>query len=98
MSTEAVDHHRKAAEHFEHAAQHHSAAASHYGAGRYDQASREAYLAHGHYLHGSNHAAEAARGCIRGISDRSNTPKETAFTLSDWAHLTERRQLQCEYT
>ena len=61
MSTEAVDHHRKAAEHFEHAAQHHSAAATHYGAGQYDQASREAYLAHGHYLHASNHAAEAAR-------------------------------------
>jgi hypothetical protein len=36
-------------------------AGNHYGAGRHEQAAHEAYLAHGHYLHASNHAAEAAR-------------------------------------
>jgi len=43
------------------AAKHHTEAGNHYGAGRHEQAAREAYLAHGHYLHASNHAAEAAR-------------------------------------
>jgi hypothetical protein len=61
ISAEAVEHHRKAAEHFEYAAKHHTEAATQYGAGRHEQAAREAYLAHGHYLHASNHAAEAAR-------------------------------------
>jgi hypothetical protein len=61
MSTEATEHHRKAAEQFEYAARHHHDAATHYEAGRHEQAAREAYLAHGHYLHASNHAAEAAR-------------------------------------
>ena len=62
MSTEeTVEYHRKAAEHFQYAAKHHMEAAAHYSDGRHEQAAREAYLAHGHYLHGSNHAAEAAR-------------------------------------
>ena len=61
MSTEAVKHHRKAAEHFAYAAKHHTEAATHYGAGRHEQAAHEAYLAHGHCLTASNHAAEAAR-------------------------------------
>jgi len=61
MSTEAVDHHRKAAEHFAYAAQHHAEAGTLYGAGQHEHASREAYLAHGHSLTASNHAAEAAR-------------------------------------
>ena len=61
MSTDVIEHHRKAAEHFEYAAKHHTEAATHYGAGRHEQAAREGYLAHGHYLQASNHAAEAAR-------------------------------------
>jgi hypothetical protein len=61
MATEAIDHHRKAAEHFEHAARHHTEAAVHFGAGRHAQAANEAYLGHGHYLHARNHAAKAAR-------------------------------------
>jgi hypothetical protein len=61
MSTQAVKHHRKAAEHFAYAAKHHTEAGTYYGAGRHAQAAREAYLAHGHYLTASNHAAEAAR-------------------------------------
>lgn len=60
MSTEAVKHHRKAAD-LVYAAKHHTEAATHYGAGQHEQAAREAYLAHGHYLTASNHAAEAAR-------------------------------------
>jgi hypothetical protein len=46
MSSDAIKRHRKAAEHF---------------AGRHEQAAREAYLAHGHSLAASNHAAEAAK-------------------------------------
>ena len=61
MSTEAGERHRKAAEHFGLAARHHMEAASRYGAGERELAAHEAYLAHGHYLHASNHAAEAAR-------------------------------------
>jgi hypothetical protein len=61
MSTEAVEHHRKAAEHFAFAAKHHTEAGTHYGEGRHEQAAREAYLAHGHSLTASNHAADAAR-------------------------------------
>jgi hypothetical protein len=61
MSTDALEHHRKAAEHFDYAAKHHAEAGTHYGAGRHEQASREAYLAHGHSLHAINHAAKAAR-------------------------------------
>jgi hypothetical protein len=61
MSSEALKHHRKAAEHFEYAAKHHTEAGAHYGAGRHEQAAREAYLAHGHSLAASNHAADAAK-------------------------------------
>ena len=61
MSSDAVEHHQKAAEHFEYAAKHHLEAATYYGVGRHEQAAREAYLAHGHFSHASNHAAEAAR-------------------------------------
>ncbi len=61
MAPEAIDHHRKAAEHFESAAKHHAEAATHFDAGRHEQAASEAYLGHGHYLHARNHAAEAAR-------------------------------------
>ena len=61
MATGAVKHHQKAAEHFAYAAKHHKEAGTHYGAGRHVQAAHEAYLAHGHYLMATNHAAEAAR-------------------------------------
>jgi hypothetical protein len=61
MSDDAVKHHRKAAEHFAYAAKHHKEAAAFYGDGRHDRAAREAYLAHGHSLAASNHAADAAR-------------------------------------
>jgi hypothetical protein len=37
MSSEALKHHRKAAEHFEYAAKHHKEAGTHYGAGRRGQ-------------------------------------------------------------
>lgn len=61
MALNAGAHHRKAAEQFAYAAKHHTEAATHYGAGRHEQAAREAYLAHGHNLAAANHAAEAAR-------------------------------------
>jgi hypothetical protein len=61
MVSEALKHHRKAAEQFMFAATHHTEAGMHYGAGRHEQAAREAYLAHCHSLAASNHAAEAAR-------------------------------------
>jgi hypothetical protein len=69
-SASPVTHHRKAAEHFAYAAQHHTEAAAHYGAGRRDQAAREGYLAHGHYLTASNHAAEAARLHTRHVGQK----------------------------
>jgi len=46
---------------FAYAAKHHNEAGTVYGSGRREQAAREAYLAHGHYVAASNHAAEAAR-------------------------------------
>lgn len=61
MSTDAVEHHRKAAKHFASAAKHHSEAATHYGAGHQDKAAREAYLAQGQVYQASTHAAKAAK-------------------------------------
>jgi len=61
MSTDAVEHHGKAADHFADAAKHHREAATRYGAGRHDQAAREAYLAHGRFARASTHAAKAAK-------------------------------------
>jgi len=59
MSTDVIEHHRKAAEHFEYAAKHHTEAATHYGAGRHEQAAREGYLAHGLGITGcSRHAVQ----------------------------------------
>ena len=57
-------------EHFDYAAKHHAEAGTHYGAGRQEQASREAHLAHGHYLQASNDAAEAARLHVRHFGEK----------------------------
>jgi len=70
MATNAAMHHRKAAEHFAYAARHHKEAATLYGAGRRERAAREAYLAHGHYVSASNHAAEAARLHTRHVGQK----------------------------
>jgi hypothetical protein len=70
MANDAVKHHRKAAEHFAYAAKHHTRAQKLCGQGRHDRAAREAYLAHGHSLSGSNHAAEAARLHARHIGQK----------------------------
>jgi hypothetical protein len=61
MSSEAVQHHRKAAERFAHAAKHHMEAGTHYSAGRHEQAAREAYLAHGHSMAAGNQAVDVAK-------------------------------------
>jgi hypothetical protein len=61
LSTETLDHHREAAEHFAYAVPHHTEAGTQHGAGQHEHAAREAYLGHGHFLAASNHAAEAAR-------------------------------------
>ena len=70
MPTDAVKHHRKAAEHFAYAAKHHNEAGALHGKGRHERAAREAYLAHGHSLSASNHAAEAARLHTRHIGQK----------------------------
>jgi hypothetical protein len=70
MSTDAVEHHRKAAEHFAAAAKHHTDAATHYGAGQQDKAAREAYLAQGHVHQASEHAAKAAKQHARHLGEK----------------------------
>jgi hypothetical protein len=70
MSTDAVEHHRKAAEHFESAAKHHNEAATLYGAGHQDKAAREAYLALGQFHQASTHAAKAAKLHTRYLGEK----------------------------
>ena len=70
MATDTATHHRKAAEHFAYAAEHHKEAGTLYGAGRHEKAAREAYLAHGHSMTASNHAAEAARLHTRHVGQK----------------------------
>jgi hypothetical protein len=80
MANDAINHHRKAAEHFESAARHHTEAAAHFAAGRHEQAANEAYLGQGDYLHARNHAAEAARLHTRHVGPRRepSTPLSVA--------------------
>jgi hypothetical protein len=70
MTTEAVKHHRKAAQHFAYAAKHHKEAGSLHNEGRHERAAREAYLAHGYALSATNHAAEAARLHARHVGQK----------------------------
>jgi hypothetical protein len=70
MSTDAVEHHRKAAAHFAAAAQHHTEAATHYGAGQQDKAAREAYLAQGHVHQANEHSAKAAKQHARHLGEK----------------------------
>ncbi len=71
MSTDAVEHHRKAAEHFAAAAKHHTDAATHYGAGRQDKAAREGYLAQGRLHQATTHAAKAAKLHAKHLGEKS---------------------------
>ena len=70
MATDAVKHHRKAAAQFAYAAKHHKEAGTLHGEGRHERAAREAYLAHGHAVSASNHAAEAARLHARHVGQK----------------------------
>ena len=60
MTPEAIDHHRKAAEHHVLAACHNKEAADHHTSGSHEKARHHAHLALGHYLHATFHAEAAA--------------------------------------
>jgi hypothetical protein len=70
MAIKGAMHHRKAAKYFAYAAKHHKEAGTLVGAGRREQAAREAYLASGHYVAAGNHAAEAARLHTRHVGQK----------------------------
>src|ERR1700722_15190213 len=55
------NHHEQAAHHFERASKHHREAAEHLDNGDHVEASRQSLLAHGHALHGYDHAAQATK-------------------------------------
>ena len=85
MANDAINHHRKAAEHFESAAKHHTEAAAHFAAGHYEQAANEAYLGQGDYLHARNHAAGAARLHTRHVGPRRESSAPVSDTTSSVA-------------
>ena len=72
MSIEAVDHHRKAAEHFEYAVKHHTEVGNHYGAGR-----RRVDTAHPYCLCGARWEAIFTT-CVWSSVSQASTPLASA--------------------